>query len=384
MTDITIRNVLLDGQRVDIDIEGGLVADIVAPRPLPVQAHHTIDGSHMAALPGFVNGHTHAAMTLLRGYGDDMPLEAWLKEKIWPAEARWTDEGIYWAARLACLEMIKSGTTCFNDMYFRNPATARAVVDSGLRAVLGEVAMDFFDPQQTEAVQDRFRKWERNLGSMAHPRLRFAVAPHALYTVSEPLLRWLGDFARDHDMLLHIHAAETETECHESLERCGQTPLRRLHTLGLLGPRTVVAHALWLDDDEIRMAGDTSTGVVHNPNSNLKLGSGFRFRLLELRDAGARIGLGTDGCSSSNNLDMLEAAKTMALLQKGWRHDPTALPAAEALSIASAGGAALLGLDLGTLAPGRPTSCSSASPARPSPPTPTASPTYSIPPTATP
>lgn len=345
-----ISNVLLCGQQKDILIEGNHIQEI---RP-----SLCAEPPCFAAFPGFVNCHTHAAMTLLRGYGDDMPLESWLKDKIWPAEAHLDDDAVYWGSRLACLEMIKSGTTCFNDMYFFHDATARAAQDSGMRAVLSLTGMDFFDPEKAASLKQSCLEWEkaitpeRQSATHSEGMLRLAIAPHAIYTVSAATLLWMKAFADEHGLLFHIHLAETQAEVANCVKANGTTPVRYLHRLGLLSPATIVAHGLWLEPDEIALLGESNTKVVHNPNSNLKLASGYRFRYNELRDAGATVALGTDGASSSNNLDMLEATKTMSLLQKGWRGDPVAMPASEALRVATENGAATLNLNAGTLSPG--------------------------------
>lgn len=373
---ILISNVLVDNQRCDIAIEGSHIASMRAahhgglPAPAlqegaPAQAGaagrslQVIDGTALAAFPGLVNGHTHAAMSLFRGFGDDLPLETWLRDKIWPNERHLDDDIVYWGSRLACLEMIKSGTTCFNDMYFLQEQTARAAADSGMRAVLSLTGMDFFDPAQAEALKQRCRDWEKALtpdslsAANQESMLRYAVAPHAIYTVSGTTLQWLKAFANEHRLLLHIHLAETQTEVNNCLRQNGKRPVAYLQELGLLSPHTIVAHGLWLDDDDVKMLGDSGASVVHNPNSNLKLASGCQFRYNELRDAGANVALGTDGCSSSNNLDLIEATKTMSLLQKGWRRDPVAMPAREALRIATRGGAQALNINGGELKEGR-------------------------------
>lgn len=356
-----IHNVLVDDKAVDITIDGSHILSIApCPNPCHLPSRHgeVLDGTGMAAFPGLVNCHTHAAMSLFRGFGDDLPLQEWLHNKIWPNEKHLDDDIVYWGSRLACLEMIKSGTTCFNDMYFFQQATARAVSDSGMRAVLALTGMDFFNEAQAEQLKQRCQDWEHVLtpdcrsASCREGSLRYALAPHAIYTVSGPTLQWLKAFADEHELLLHIHLSETETEVNDCIKAHGLRPVAYLRQLGLLAPTTILAHALWIDDEEIKMIADSQTKVVHNPNSNLKLASGFRFRYNELRNAGVTVALGTDGCSSSNNLDMMEAAKTMSLLQKGWRGDPTALPADEALQVATRNGATALNLNAGMLQAG--------------------------------
>lgn len=352
---ILIKNVLLDEQRVDILTDGSLIAKIAAANSVEAQPDmQLIDGSKLAAFAPLVNMHTHSAMSLFRGYGDDLPLEQWLNEKIWPNEAHLNPEIVYWGSKLACLEMIKSGTAVFNDMYFYYEETARAVEETGMRAMLSITGFDHFENGLAQkmkadfsAFADMAARWPGN------SKVQWALAPHAVYTVSGDTLRWIGQLAQEAGMKVHIHASETQTECANSLKQFGHTPIRWLAQQQLLQSNLIVAHGLWLDDEEVALLGGCGATVVHNPNSNLKLGSGHAFRYRELVEAGANVTLGTDGCSSSNNLDMIEAMKVMSLLQKGWRHEPTAMPAQESLKVASANGYKALGLDGGVIAEGK-------------------------------
>lgn len=350
MKTILIKAACLGGKEQDILIEGNRIRRIADD--IPEGADTVVDGRRKAVIPGLVNAHTHAAMTLFRGFGDDMPLMPWLEEKIWPNEAKLTDKDVYWGAKLACLEMIRSGTTAFLDMYHKLPATARAVEEMGLRATLTSACFDHFDPSKAErakAVTRRLLDETRQYG----PRVRFALGPHAIYTVSGTLLQWINAFADDNDLLIHTHLAETPGEVGNAIEQFGLTPVRYLHRLGLLSPRLVLAHVLYVDDEEIRMLADHGVKVVHNPASNMKLGSGTNFEFSEMRRAGIPVGLGTDGCSSSNNLDMVEAMKLASLLGKAWRKNPEALPAADMLEAATAEGARILRLDAGRVEEGR-------------------------------
>lgn len=348
-----IKDVLLDGKTTSILIEQDTIVGIGNDLSMPIDVN-VIDASRFAVLPTFANMHTHAAMTLFRGYGDDHPLQEWLNEWIWPAERNLDDEIVYWGTRLACLEMIKSGTTLFNDMYFFPEAAARAVEDSGIRAMIGFTGFDFFNNEAAEKMKKDISDWFDNSKSKVHNSelLTPVVAPHAPYTVSGETLVWLADFAAERGLLYHIHMSETESEVSNSVKQYGIRPYTRLDKLGILdrcGERFIGAHSLHLDEDEIKALGEHRATVVHNPNSNLKLGSGYRFMYNELRDAGANVTLGTDGCSSSNDLDMLEATKTMALLQKGWRGDPTTMPAKEALQVATLNGFKAAGLNAGKI-----------------------------------
>lgn len=352
-----IKDVLLDGKTTSILIEKDTIVGIGNDLPVPAGVY-VIDARGKAVFPTFANMHTHAAMTLFRGYGDDHPLQEWLNEWIWPAERNLDDDIIYWGTRLACLEMIKSGTTLFNDMYFYTEAAARAVRDSGIRAMIGLTCFDFLDKAAAEKLKKDVEEWWSAISSQwsaGGGQIIPVIAPHAPYTVSGETLVWLADFAAEHGLHYHIHMSETESEVAESVKQYGQRPYARLEKLGVLercGKRFVGAHTLHLDDEEIKLIGRHGATVVHNPNSNLKLGSGYRFMYNELRDAGANVTLGTDGCSSSNNLDMLEATKTMALLQKGWRGDPTTMPAKEALQVATTNGFKAAGLNAGIIEAG--------------------------------
>lgn len=347
---ILIKNVLLNDQRTDILIEGNKITSV--SNNIKTEGIDTIiDGSNKAAFPGLVNGHTHAAMTFFRGYGDDLPLEEWLNTKIWPNERNLTDEIVYWGTKLACLEMIKTGTTTFNDMYFRFKESARATDEMGIRGVFPQLMFDSLNPVQAKKVQSRIsaKDFEGNYSS----RIMFSIAPHAIYTVSGGSYKWAMDFAKEHNIIVHTHLAETQTEHQNAVKNFGMSPVRYLNSLGVLRPNLVIAHCLWLDKDEIQMLADNDVKVIHNPNSNLKLASGHKFLYNEMNDKGICIGLGTDGCSSSNNLDMIEAMKMMSLLQKGWRLDPTALPAEETIKVATENGGKALNINSGKIEVGK-------------------------------
>lgn len=346
---ILIKNVLLNDVPADVRIEGKLISRI--GRDLPVGSSTVIDGTDKALIPGLVNTHTHAAMTLFRGFGDDMKLMPWLQEKIWPNEAKMTDEDVYWGAKLACLEMIKSGTTTFYDMYQRFDATAQAVEEMGVRAVLSGVCFDHFKPELTEIGKKNIRKQWEKMGRYSE-RVCFSLGPHAIYTVSGELLQWLNRFSEEHGLLIHLHLSETEGEVNNSVKDFGLTPVRYLKKLGLLSPRLLIAHALYVDVEEIAMLADHGVKVAHNPASNMKLASGTEFRFKEMKEAGIAVGIGTDGCSSSNNLDMVEAMKLASLLGKGWRKDPEVLTASEMLTAATEVGASFSGLNAGRIREG--------------------------------
>ena len=326
-----IGNAILDGQAVDIVIEGSLIESVTPHSPCAAD----IDAHGLAVFPGLCNMHSHAPMTLFRGLGDDQPLDVWLNKYIWPAEQKLTDELVYEGTLQACREMLASGTTAFNDMYFRLPAMAQAVKESGIRAMLGFNI--FGDGNELDTLDEVM-----NLGVPVN------VAPHSIYTVSEKGLRRSAEACKALGRPMHIHMSETQKEVADCLREHGCRPwewLDKLSILDMLGSNIIAAHCLHLSESEIKLIGDHNITCVHCPNSNLKLGSGYRFPMLELLDAGARVALGTDGSASSNNLDMIEVMKTAALLQKGWRGDPTVVPVSQILSLATLGH---------TIAPGQP------------------------------
>lgn len=337
-----ISNALLNGAFVDITIDKGTISQI-APHNSQPSIHNSqfIDASGLAVFPGLCNMHSHAPMTLFRGLGDDQPLDVWLNDYIWPAEQRLTDELVYEGTLQACREMLASGTTAFNDMYFRLPAMAQAVRDSGICAMLGYNV--FGDGEEIEEVKLKIEN-----SAAAANTIRYSIAPHSIYTVSEKGLHRCADACKDLGVPMHIHMSETQREVDDCLREHGCRPWEWLDKLGILdnlGKNIIAAHCLHLSENEIHLIGDHGITVVHCPNSNLKLGSGYRFPMLELLDTGARVTLGTDGSASSNNLDMIEVMKTAALLQKGWRGDPTVVPASQILSLATLGH---------TVAPGQP------------------------------
>lgn len=349
MKTILIKGAELNGKAVDILIEGNIISRIA--EHLPEGADRVIDGCRKAVIPGLVNMHTHAAMTLFRGYGDDMALMPWLERKIWPNEAKLTHEDVYWGAKLACLEMIKTGTTTFLDMYHKLPATAKAVEEMGIRGYLSSACFDHFNPELREKAKTRTLKLF-DAAAKYSGRVQFVLGPHAIYTVSGELLQWLDSFSLENHLPVHLHLAETEDEVRNSVKQFGCTPVRYLRKLGILSPRLIIAHGLYVDEEEIGMLAGNGVKVVHNPASNMKLGSGERFKFVEMRKAGIDVAIGTDGCSSSNNLDMIEAMKLASLLGKSWRRNPEVLTADEMLYAATAQGADMLGLNAGRIKEG--------------------------------
>jgi 5-methylthioadenosine/S-adenosylhomocysteine deaminase len=347
---ILIAGVRLDGEATDIFIEGNRIKQI--GNQLKPKADEVISGEGMAAVSSFINGHTHAAMTLLRGYADDMPLQEWLETKIWPVEAHMTEDDVYWGTKLACLEMIKTGTTFFNDMYWHWRGTARAVQEMGIRAAISAVFIDLFDAQKAKeqvALNEELYAARDEFG----PRVTFTLGPHAIYTVSEEALRWCAEFARDKGVLVHFHLAETEEEINRCLNDHGVRPVKYLENLGFLGSHLVACHCVWLDEEDMDILKTHEVRVVHNPTSNMKLSVGRAFPYPQLRERGVISALGTDGCASNNNLDMLESAKVAALLQKWHTGDPVAMPAHEALEMITSQGARAFGLECGVIEEGQ-------------------------------
>jgi len=352
---LLITNVVSDGKGVDIFIdETGTIAGMGKDerKKHKGEAEFIIDGDRAIALPGLVNTHTHAAMTLLRGYADDMILQDWLTQKIWPLEAHLTGNDIYLGTRLACLEMIRSGTTAFNDMYFFMEDAARAVDECGIRGVLSYGFIDLFNADKREIECKVTENLVAHIRNLENPRIKSAVGPHTLYTVSKEGLVWCAEYAEEQKIGTHIHLAETEKEVQDCLAKYGMLPSVFLDKCGILTERTVAAHCCWLDEGECALLKKRGVNVSHNPASNMKLATHRAMPYPWLSAAGVNVCLGTDGCASNNNLDLFEEAKIAALLQKFFWNDPTILPAHEALAMATAHGAEALGFGTGRLAVG--------------------------------
>jgi 5-methylthioadenosine/S-adenosylhomocysteine deaminase len=290
-------------------------------------------GGRIAALgPEVANGHTHAAMTLFRGYGGDLPLMRWLEEKIWPIEESLEEEDVYWGTRLACAEMIRTGTTRFWDMYWHPTATARAVRDSGLRAVVGG---PLFDVGGGSAGARETALADLDRLAAETPDVDRALAPHAIYTVSEGLLRWSVETAAERGIAIQIHLSETEREVSECVGAHGVRPAEYLDRVGLLGERTVLAHGVWLDNAELELIAERGCTVVTNPVANMKLAVGGVFPYPRAREAEVAVGLGTDGAGSNDSLDLLSDLKAFALAQRHAAGDATVIAAAEAWEVAT-------------------------------------------------
>jgi len=338
-------------------IDGGRIVEVLpvgeADRRYRPRVRH--ERPKHALLPGLVNAHTHSPMALFRGFADDLPLEVWLREHIWPAEARWVGPQLVAdGTRLAVAEMMAGGVTCFSDMYFYSDVTGAVAAELGMRAVLGMIVLDFPTGYAKDAdeylrkgleVHDRFK---------AEPLVTTAFAPHAPYSVGDATLTHVRRLADELDVPVHIHVHETATEVAEAVAATGQRPLARLAALGLVTPSLIGVHATALTTEEIALLATAGANVVHCPRSNLKLASGL-CPVAELLRAGVNVALGTDGAASNNRLDLLQEMRTAALLAKQVAGNAAAVPAAQALRMATINGARALGLgnEIGSLVAGK-------------------------------
>jgi 5-methylthioadenosine/S-adenosylhomocysteine deaminase len=334
-------------ERHSVAIRGGRIVSVLPTDETHARyhatRHHTLD-SHVL-IPGLVNLHTHAAMSLMRGLADDLPLMTWLEKHIWPAEARHVSaDFVRDGTRLACAEMLLGGITTFNDMYFFPEASAQAALEFGMRAAIGIITIDFptayasdADDYIAKGLAARDRYQDESL-------LTFCMAPHAPYTVSDRAFGRIVTLAEELDLPIHLHLHETRDEIEGSLKKHGVRPLQRMQSLGVAGPRLIAVHSVHLEEPEIDMLATLGASVAHCPASNLKLASGFS-PIEKLRAAGVNIGLGTDGAASNNRLDLFSEMRLAALLAKGVSGNAQALPAAAALDAATMGGARALGIE---------------------------------------
>jgi 5-methylthioadenosine/S-adenosylhomocysteine deaminase len=348
---ILIKNVILNNKSAEIYLDGIGNIGAIAEKIVDHEAEFIIDGKGAIALPGMINMHTHSPMGLLRGYSDDMQLFEWLSTKIWPTEAHLTKNDIYWGAKLACLEMIRTGTTTFNDMYFMMSDVADAVDEAGIRACLSHCMIDGGDHCKFESECSIMEKTVAALKARGNTRIMPGVSPHAIYTVSEEGLRWCAEFSKVENIPLHIHVNETD-ENPDCIRAHGVRVVPWLEHCGVLSERCIAAHCCWIDANDIRIFANHNVTAVHNPISNMKLAVGRTLPYPEMKAAGVNVALGTDGASSNNDLDMFSEMKTAALLQKFFWGDPTIAPVNEVLTIASRNGAKALGLKAGIIAPG--------------------------------
>jgi 5-methylthioadenosine/S-adenosylhomocysteine deaminase len=347
---ILLRKVVVSGRCQDVLICGNRFhrfSDCIEE-----SADQVIDAAgELALVAPFYNLHSHAAMTLLRGYADDMELFEWLEKYIWPAEALLTHEDVYWGTKLALLEMIRTGSVFVNDMYWHQTASLDAVEEMGLRAAIGYV----FICVPGGGVLENNRRANAQLRERAascSSRIHLTYAPHAIYTVNEKALREISEEARQAGAVLHIHAAETVREVEDCRKEHGMTPIAYLDHLGILGPKTVLAHCTHLSDEDIAIISERGAVIAHNPVSNMKLCGGL-FRFQAALEAGCRIGIGTDGCASNNNLSMLEEMKMAALSAKMQAAQPTAGRDQDVFAAATTAGCSLFDIDGGEIAEGK-------------------------------
>ena len=329
-----------------IAVQDGHIIDI-APRREAAERYscdacHTYD--HHIIIPGLINTHTHAGMSLFRGLAHDLPLMEWLNHHIWPAEQKWMSEDfVRLGTQLAMAEMIRGGVTCFNDMYFFPEIAAQEVIRSGMRGHLGMILLDFPTPYAACAEEYLSKGLELHSRYSSHPQVRCTFAPHAPYTVSDRPLERIAALADELGLPVHIHLHETENEISMSVEQYGMRPLQRLNEHGLVNDRLIAVHMTQLEDEEIELLADTGASIVHCPQSNLKLASGF-CPVQELHDNHVNVTLGTDSCASNDDLDVLGEMHTAALLAKGVARDASAMPAYESLRCATINAASALGI----------------------------------------
>jgi 5-methylthioadenosine/S-adenosylhomocysteine deaminase len=330
-----------------IAIHEGRIHDVLARQEIlnKYSSDVEITLENQLLIPGLINSHTHSPMSLMRGLADDLPLMDWLNNHIWPTEQKHVSaEFVYDGSLLACAEMLRSGTTCFNDMYFFPEETARAVEQAGMRAKLGLIMIDF--PSAWAKDADEYLSKGIELHDQLHGNslISTAFAPHAPYTVSDEPLKRISTYAEELDIPIHIHLHETAGEVEQAVSSNGQRPIERLNELGLLSPRLLAVHMTQLNNNEISLVAETGTHVLHCPESNLKLASGF-CPTYQLQQAGINIALGTDSASSNNDLDMIAEMRTAALIAKAVASDASAMPAEDVLRIATINAAKALSLD---------------------------------------
>lgn len=315
-------------------------------------ASKVIDGTNKITMPGLVNTHSHVAMTLLRGVGDDEELQTWLNDYIWPKEAKLDEKLVYAGSKLAMAEMIKTGTTTFNDMYFYMEETAKAVEESGIRGVLGYGMIDLFDDEKRKQEIKATKNLIKNSHNTANGRVQVAVAPHAPYTCSEELLSESKKLANKHNLKLHIHVSETQQEVNDLEKQRNQTPFEYLDSIDLLDENTIAAHGVWTTDNEMKLLKEKQVSISHNPSSNMKLASGIAPVSKYIKND-INVAIGTDGVSSNNNLDMFSEMKLTALLQKVNTMNAKTLPAQATFNMATENGDRALGINTGSIKEGK-------------------------------
>ncbi|MBW6471444.1 MAG: amidohydrolase family protein [Methanosarcinaceae archaeon] len=354
MSDIIIKNgyiLTMDPAQEDINrglvvIENGIITQVA--ESTDETADTVIDAKGGVVMPGLVNTHTHAGMTLFRGYADDLTLCDWLENHIWPAEGQLTDNDLYIGTKLACLEMIRSGTTAFVDMYIHVDKVAHAVEESGMRAALSYGMIDLGDETRAESELSEGKRFVKEWNGRADGRIIAMYGPHAPNTCSREFLIKVKEQAKQDNVKIHIHVLETEAELNQMKEQFGMCSVNMLDEIGFLDNNVVAAHCVWLSDGDIDILNERGVNVSHNPVSNMKLASGIA-PVPKMLARGVNVSLGTDGCASNNNLNMFEEMKTAALLHKVNTSDPTVLPARQVLEMATVNGARAMGINSGML-----------------------------------
>jgi 5-methylthioadenosine/S-adenosylhomocysteine deaminase len=339
-------------ERADVLVDQTSGDILAVDDPGELSGDDELDATDGLVIPGLVNAHTHVAMTLLRGYADDKPLDAWLQEDIWPVEAELTPDDVRAGAELGLVEMVRSGTTALSDMYFHVDEIAGAVEESGLRAVLGHTAVTVAkDDESARADMQASLDTALELDGAADGRIRTTFQPHSLTTVGEAYLREFVPEAVEAGLPIHLHANETTDEVDPIVDEHGVRPLEYADDVGLIGDDTFLAHCVHVDDSEIELLADTGTGAVHCPASNMKLASGMA-PIQAMLDADVTVGLGTDGPASNNDLDMFDEMRDAAMVGKLAAEDASAVPAETVVQMATANGAELLGFASGRIAAG--------------------------------
>lgn len=333
---LVIKNAEIVGRegKYDVLIDDGIIQSISENE----KGDRVLDADGKYLSPGFVNTHTHAAMSLFRGYADDLPLQKWLQENIWPLEEKLTAEDCYWGTKLACLEMIKTGTVAFNDMYYFMEKVADAVDEMGMKAMLSYGFVDLGDEEKRESEKKKTIDLVDHLSGFDN--IKPALGPHAVYTVSREGLEWCAEYSKKNDIPIHLHIAETEQELNDFKEEHDESLVEYLDDIGIVNEMLIGAHTVWLEDEDFDVLQGSGAVISHNPSSNMKLGVGKPMDYPKFKDV--MVTLGTDGCASNNNLDMLEEIKIASLQQK-MKGDPTVLPAEEAYKMITEYGAEALG-----------------------------------------
>lgn len=354
---LLIRNALLDGTGVDCLVEGGIFTAVGPSIDAPKDAE-ILDASGAFIVPPFYNCHTHAPMNLFRGMSDDLELFDWLQNHIWPAEAKLTASDIARGARQAIREMVRSGTVFFNDMYWHEEEVLAAAAEAGVRACIGPCLIDGPDGKLDKRHMETLRRVRRKMSSLpasVRRRLRFAYAPHAVYTVSESSLMEIAELAKDdQDAFIHVHASETAREVAECRKKYGITPIALLDRCGLLGPRTILAHCVHLDGADMELIAARGSTISSQPCSNFKLCSGIFDYAATVQRSHCKFTLGTDGAASNNSLSMFDDMKFAALGAKVASGDPTCARAEDIFAAATSAGARAFGFGNGKIAVGEP------------------------------